>query len=64
MSEGVKYTIDEQIECISGELGTRKMACAHWVSSGRLSSAAADYVIGCMQAVYDTLVAVKDEEQR
>jgi hypothetical protein len=54
------YTIDEQIKCVSEELATRKMACAHWVSCGRLAVTAADYVIGCMQAVLDTLVAVKE----
>jgi hypothetical protein len=55
-----EYTIDAQILCVRRELAVRKRVCPGWVLSGKMKAEEADHAINCMQAVHDTLVAVKD----
>jgi hypothetical protein len=59
-----EHPIDEQIWCVRRELELRKRSYPRWVSTGKMKAEEADEAINCMQAVYDTLVAVKEGEQR
>jgi hypothetical protein len=54
------YTIDEQIRCVRRELAMRKSVYPRRVSDGKMKADAAAGEINCMQAVHDTLVAVKE----
>ncbi len=62
MSEQRSYTLDAQIACIRRELALRKSAYPKWVTNGRMKPEAADHEIQCMQAVHDTLSALRDEK--
>jgi hypothetical protein len=59
MSENRRYTIDAQIDCVRRELALRKSVYPKWVTSGRMKPEDADHQIHCMQAVHDTLTALR-----
>lgn len=62
MSENRRYTLEAQIVCVRRELAMRKNVYPKWVASGRMKPEAADHEINCMQAVHDTLSALRDQK--
>jgi hypothetical protein len=55
-----EITLDMQIACIRRELAMRQRVYPKWVSAGRMKQAEADKELAAMQAVHDTLSALKD----
>ncbi len=49
----------DQIACVRRELALRKNVYPKWVKNGRMTQLTADKEINALQAVHDTLVAVK-----
>jgi signal recognition particle subunit SEC65 len=56
-------TLDQQIACVRREIALRKRVYPRWVESGRMKKETADREIDCMQAVHDTLAALREQEQ-
>lgn len=54
--------IDEQIKCVGREIGMRKNVYPKFLKSGRITQEKADHEIAAMEAVYETLKRVKDEQ--
>ncbi len=54
--------LDQQIECVSREIGMRARVYGGWVRAGRMSQAKADHEIAAMQAVLTTLQSLKSKE--
>ncbi len=52
-------TIDAQLACAARELRMRQNVYPKWVAAGRMKQEAADREIATMQAIIDTLNAVK-----
>jgi hypothetical protein len=62
MIEHRGYTLEAQIACVRRELALRKGVYPKWVLSGRMKAEEADHQINCMQAVHDTLSALREGE--
>lgn len=56
-----RYTIDAMVKCAARELAMRRNVYPKWVQSGRMKAEAADHEISCMQAIVDTLNAIRDK---
>ena len=54
--------LDQQIECVSREIGMRQRVYPGWVKAGRMSQTKADHEIAAMQAVLTTLQSLKSKE--
>lgn len=59
MAENSHISLDDQIKCVEREIGMRKRVYARWVENKRMTQAKADQETAAMQAVLDTLVALK-----
>lgn len=49
------FSLDQQLECIDRELTMRRRVYAAWVRDRRMTQDKADYEIGCMQEVRETV---------
>jgi hypothetical protein len=54
-----EITLDMQIACARRELALRQRVYPKWVGAGRMKQAEADKELAAMQAVHDTLTAIK-----
>lgn len=52
-------SLDRQITCVRREISMRRSVYPRWVKDGRMSEAAADMEIRCMEAVLRTLNDMK-----
>jgi len=51
--------LSDQIACVEREIAMRRRVYPNWVASGRLRQAAADEELRRMEAVRDTLIALR-----
>ena len=54
-------TIEQQIAAVRRELAMRQRVYPGWVEKKKMKQADADYQLAAMQAVHDTLMAIKEE---
>lgn len=54
-----RFTLDDQIACVRGEIGMRRRVYPGRVASGRMSQKRADHEVACMEAVLETLTALR-----
>lgn len=57
-----KVTKPEMIACVKRELALRKANYPKWVASGKMKQDRADHETNCMQAVFNTLMAMNVPE--
>lgn len=55
-----EITIEQQIAAVRRELAMRQRNYPKWVEAGRMKQAEMDHQLAAMQAVHDTLMAVKE----
>lgn len=60
----MSVAIDDQIKCVAREIAMRKNVYPKWVANGRMKQEAADREIAGMEAVIETLKAVKLNDPR
>lgn len=53
--------LNEQLACVSREIGMRHRVYPNWVRKGKMSQTVADHEIACMNAVLATLLQVQKE---
>lgn len=58
----MSINLEQQIKCVRRELALRQNVYPKWVATGKKKKDDADHEIAAMQAVHDTLMAVKDRE--
>lgn len=57
-------TLTDQLAAARRELGMRRRVYPRQVASGRMTQAAADHEIACMQAIVDTLAGLIGPEPK
>jgi len=55
-----EFSIEEQIACIAREIQLRGKVYGRWITEKRMTREKAEHEFRCMQAVRDTLVAIRD----
>jgi hypothetical protein len=56
------FTLDDQIKCVTREIEMRKRVYRKRLLEGKMAQAAADFEIGCMVAILQTLSKIEQPE--